>query len=123
MCDDSDMDSRLLAFVGVCALITLVPGLDTAIVTRNVVAQGRRAGFVTALGTSSALFVHAVAVALGVSAILVRLGRGLHHRAALRSGVSHRARTTRAARLMAVQRGRSGPSMSVGPRRRSVCRA
>lgn len=53
-------------------LITLVPGIDTALVTRNVVARGRRAGLVTALGTSSGLFVHAAAVALGVSAILVR---------------------------------------------------
>ena len=59
------MTSQLLAFVGVCVLITLVPGLDTALITRNVVARGRRAGLVTALGTSSGLCVHAVAVALG----------------------------------------------------------
>jgi threonine/homoserine/homoserine lactone efflux protein len=63
---------QLLAFVGVCILITLVPGLDTALVTRNVVARGRRAGILTAVGTSSGLFVHAVAVALGVSALLMR---------------------------------------------------
>jgi len=66
------MTNQLLAFVGVCILITLVPGLDTALVTRNVVARGRRAGVVTALGTSSGLFIHAVAVALGVSALLAR---------------------------------------------------
>lgn len=66
------MTSQLLAFVGVCVLITLVPGLDTALVTRNVVARGRRAGVVTALGTSSGLFIHAMAVALGVSALLAR---------------------------------------------------
>jgi len=67
-----DMTNQFLAFVGVCILITLVPGLDTALVTRNVVARGRRAGVVTALGTSSGLFIHAVAVALGVSALLAR---------------------------------------------------
>lgn len=66
------MTGQLLAFVGVCVLITLVPGLDTALVTRNVVARGRRAGILTALGTSSGLFVHAVAVAAGVSALLLR---------------------------------------------------
>ena len=66
------MTSQLLAFVGVCVLITLVPGLDTALVTRNVILRGRRAGIVTALGTSSGLFVHAMAVALGVSTILMR---------------------------------------------------
>jgi len=71
-CHHTDMTNQLLAFVGVCILITLVPGLDTALVTRNVVARGRRAGVVTALGTSSGLFIHAVAVALGVSALLAR---------------------------------------------------
>jgi threonine/homoserine/homoserine lactone efflux protein len=66
------MNSPLIAFAGVSMLITLVPGLDTAMVTRNVVARGRRAGMVTALGTSTGLCVHAVAVALGVSALLLR---------------------------------------------------
>lgn len=72
LCHHKAMSNQLIAFIGVCILITLVPGLDTALVTRNVVARGRRAGIVTALGTSSGLFVHAVAVALGVSAILAR---------------------------------------------------
>ncbi len=71
-CHHSDMSGQLLAFVGVCVLITLVPGLDTALVTRNVVARGRRAGILTAIGTSSGLFIHAVAVALGLSALLMR---------------------------------------------------
>ncbi len=66
------MTNQLLAFVGVRILITLVSGLDTALVTRNVAARGRRAGIMTALGTSSGLFIHAGAVALGVSAILLR---------------------------------------------------
>jgi threonine/homoserine/homoserine lactone efflux protein len=66
------MDGNVLAFVWVSLLITLVPGLDTALITRNVVARGRRAGMQTALGTSSGLCIHAVAVALGVSAILLR---------------------------------------------------
>lgn len=63
---------RLLAFTAVCVAITLTPGLDTALVTRNVATGGRRAGQLTALGASSGLFVHAGAVALGVSAILLR---------------------------------------------------
>jgi threonine/homoserine/homoserine lactone efflux protein len=66
------MDANILAFVWVSLLITLVPGLDTALITRNVVERGRRAGMQTALGTSSGLCVHAVAVALGVSAVLLR---------------------------------------------------
>src|SRR5437763_12345635 len=66
------MSSHLLAFTGVVVLITLVPGIDTALVTRNVVARGRRAGIITALGTSTGLCIHVVAVALGVSVILLR---------------------------------------------------
>jgi threonine/homoserine/homoserine lactone efflux protein len=66
------MSHQLLGFVGVSILITLVPGLDTALVTRNVVMRGPRAGVVTALGTSTGLFIHAAAVALGVSVILLR---------------------------------------------------
>jgi threonine/homoserine/homoserine lactone efflux protein len=66
------MGSHLLAFTGVVVLITLVPGIDTALVTRNVVARGRRAGIITALGTSTGLCIHVVAVALGVSIILLR---------------------------------------------------
>jgi hypothetical protein len=66
------MSSHLLAFTGVVVLITLVPGIDTALVTRNVVAGGRRGGIITALGTSTGLCIHVVAVALGVSVILLR---------------------------------------------------
>lgn len=65
------MSSQLLAYVGVCVLITVTPGIDTALVTRNVVARGRWAGIETSLGTSSGLCVHAMAVALGVSTILL----------------------------------------------------
>jgi threonine/homoserine/homoserine lactone efflux protein len=65
------MSSQLAAYLVATALITITPGLDTALVTRNVVARGRRAGLLTAAGTSSGLLVHATAVAAGVSALLV----------------------------------------------------
>jgi threonine/homoserine/homoserine lactone efflux protein len=65
------MSSQLLAYVGVVLLITVTPGIDTALVTRNVVARGRWAGIETSLGTSCGLCVHAVAVALGVSTIFL----------------------------------------------------
>lgn len=66
------MSGRLLGFVGVCVLLTFVPGVDTAMVTRSVLARGTRAGVRTALGAASGLFVHAAAVALGVSVLLAR---------------------------------------------------
>ena len=64
------MDSQLLAFVGLAAALTLLPGSDMALVLRSVVANGRRAGLVTALGVCSGLTVHASAAALGISTLL-----------------------------------------------------
>jgi threonine/homoserine/homoserine lactone efflux protein len=70
------MNDRLLGFAGVCVLLTFVPGVDTAMVTRSALARGTRAGVQTALGAASGLFVHAAAVALGVSALLARSAAG-----------------------------------------------
>jgi threonine/homoserine/homoserine lactone efflux protein len=70
------MTDRLLGFAGVCVLLTFVPGVDTAVVTRSALARGTRAGVRTALGAASGLFVHAAAVALGVSALLARSAAG-----------------------------------------------
>jgi threonine/homoserine/homoserine lactone efflux protein len=70
------MTDRLLGFTGVCVLLTFVPGVDTAMVTRSALARGARAGVQTALGAASGLFVHAAAVALGVSALLARSAAG-----------------------------------------------
>jgi threonine/homoserine/homoserine lactone efflux protein len=70
------MNERLLGFAGVCVLLTFVPGVDTAMVTRSALARGTRAGVRTALGAASGLFVHAAAVALGVSALLARSAAG-----------------------------------------------
>ncbi|HEX8132191.1 MAG TPA: LysE family translocator [Actinomycetes bacterium] len=70
------MTDRLLGFAGVCVLLTFVPGVDTAMVTRSALARGSRAGVQTALGAASGLFVHAAAVALGVSALLARSAAG-----------------------------------------------
>jgi threonine/homoserine/homoserine lactone efflux protein len=38
------MTDRLLGFAGVCVLLTFVPGVDTAVVTRSALARGTRAG-------------------------------------------------------------------------------
>jgi threonine/homoserine/homoserine lactone efflux protein len=64
------MDSQLLAFVGLAAALTVLPGSDMALVLRSVVADGRRAGLVTTLGVCSGLTVHASAAALGISTLL-----------------------------------------------------
>jgi len=66
------MDSQVLAFTGIAAILTLTPGADTMLVMRSVFARGRRAGLLTSLGICSGLFFHATLSALGLSLILVR---------------------------------------------------
>jgi threonine/homoserine/homoserine lactone efflux protein len=65
------IDSQLVAFVVVAGVLTIVPGADMALVARNVVAHGRQAGYLTSVGCCTGLLVHAIASALGLSAILM----------------------------------------------------
>ncbi len=64
------MDPKLLTFIGIVLLLTLTPGADTALVTRNTLAGGRRAGILTACGAATGCLVHATLSGLGLSAIL-----------------------------------------------------
>ena len=65
------IDGDLISFVVVAGVLTVVPGADMALVARNVLTYGRRAGYITSVGIAAGLIVHAVASALGVSAILM----------------------------------------------------
>lgn len=64
------MGPQVYAFSGLAAVLTLIPGADTALVTRNTLDGGRRSAFFTTLGICTGLTVHAMASALGLSAIL-----------------------------------------------------
>jgi threonine/homoserine/homoserine lactone efflux protein len=57
-------------FIGVVAVIVVLPGPDMALVLQNGLARGRRAAVETALGINAGLLVWAVAAALGVAALL-----------------------------------------------------
>jgi RhtB (resistance to homoserine/threonine) family protein len=60
----------LLVFVGVAAVVIVVPGPDTAVVTKNVLVHGRRAAFGTSLGVSAGLSVWTLAAAVGVASVV-----------------------------------------------------
>ncbi|MEV6103067.1 LysE family translocator [Nocardia sp. NPDC051981] len=59
-----------LSFAAVAGLLTLVPGLDTALVLRAAVSRGRRHAFASAIGIGCGTLVWGVAAAAGVSVLL-----------------------------------------------------
>src|ERR687888_1098079 len=65
------MPHDLVVFLLGSIVVTVVPGPDMALVTRQVVTRGRRAAQVTIVGNLSGLVVHATALAVGLSALLV----------------------------------------------------
>ena len=64
------MDTTLLAFVGICLLLSVTPGPDMAVVTKNALAHGRRGVFLTTTGIALALSIWITATALGLSALV-----------------------------------------------------
>ena len=66
------IDPRFTAFVGVAALLIVIPGPDMALVTRNALAGGRRAGVFTAFGVGLGILGWAIAAACGVAGLLDR---------------------------------------------------
>ena len=64
-------DPELVAFTVVATIVTVIPGADMALVARSTLTRGRRAGYITSAGICAGLWVHAVASALGLSAILM----------------------------------------------------
>jgi threonine/homoserine/homoserine lactone efflux protein len=61
---------HLWLFVGIAAVVIVVPGPDTAIVTKNALLHGRRAALGTAFGVETGLAVWTVASAIGVASIV-----------------------------------------------------
>src|SRR5271154_1970988 len=60
----------LLAFVAAAGVLTITPGVDTAMVLRAAAAEGPRAGAAAGLGVCAGLFVWGAGAAFGLSALL-----------------------------------------------------
>jgi RhtB (resistance to homoserine/threonine) family protein len=60
----------LLPFLGISVLLIVVPGPDTAVVMKNALLGGRRAGVQAALGVTLGLAVWTLAAAAGLAALL-----------------------------------------------------
>ena len=64
------MGLHLLVFIGVAAIVIVIPGPDTAVVTKNVLLHGRRAGLGTSVGVSAGLAIWTIAAAIGVASLV-----------------------------------------------------
>jgi len=65
------IEGQFLAFLVAITLLTIAPGADTVMMTRNSIRGGFKDGFVTSVGICSGLFIHAAISAAGVSLILL----------------------------------------------------
>ncbi len=59
-----------MSFIGVAALIIVIPGADMMLVANNTMSRGRAAGFRTVAGAGLGLAVHASAAIAGLSALI-----------------------------------------------------
>src|SRR5688572_7855111 len=64
------IDSSYLAFFSFTFILVVTPGSTTAVVVRNTLEGGRRAGYVTALGAAAANSTIAISCGLGLSVLL-----------------------------------------------------
>jgi threonine/homoserine/homoserine lactone efflux protein len=64
------LGSAVLTFALVAGVLTVTPGLDTALVLRAALTQSRREAVATGVGIVGGLFVWGAAAAVGVSALL-----------------------------------------------------
>ncbi|MFI7130833.1 LysE family translocator [Nonomuraea sp. NPDC050153] len=61
----------LLAFVGACVLVAMVPGVSTAIILRQTLRAGRGSGMAATLGNETGILLWGLSAAFGLSALLV----------------------------------------------------
>jgi len=60
----------VLPFLAIAILLIVMPGPDTAMVTKNALVGGRRSGMLAAVGVTVGLIIWTTAAALGIAAVL-----------------------------------------------------
>lgn len=65
------MENYLL-FVFMAFMLIILPGPDTALITKNTISKGKTAGIQTTCGTLIALLIHTLAAVFGLSALIVK---------------------------------------------------
>ena len=63
---------QYLLFLLMSFLLIILPGPDTGLLIQNTVANGKRSGIHTTLGSATGLLIHTLAVVFGLSAIIVK---------------------------------------------------
>ena len=66
------MNSQMIVFLGIAAVLTVTPGPDMALVTKNVITRGRVSAFFSCMGIMLGCCTYAALSALGLSALLSR---------------------------------------------------
>ena len=66
------MDISFLSFVVFCFILTITPGADMALVTKNTLAYSKRGGVLTAIGICTGLLLYGFLTASGLAYLLVQ---------------------------------------------------
>ncbi|WP_175987140.1 LysE family translocator [Bacillus sp. Marseille-Q1617] len=64
--------NEFLTFLLLSLFVVMSPGIDTALLTKRTISDGKADGFKMALGIAAGCLVHTVAAAFGLSAILMK---------------------------------------------------
>jgi len=72
------LDGHFFTFLVAISILTMVPGADTVMVTRNSMRGGFKDGFYTSLGICNGLFIHAAISIGGLSVILLNSAELFH---------------------------------------------
>jgi threonine/homoserine/homoserine lactone efflux protein len=62
--------THFLVFVGISAIVIVLPGPDTVVVTKNLLLHGRRTALASSLGVGGGLSVWTLAAAVGIASLL-----------------------------------------------------